>query len=168
MTRFSFAGDWNVACPCPWKPLVDTWASDPFLPQDPREALISGKFGRVPLLTGICSEEGVLIVSDLIKEPKRWQLLVENWKQYVSMLTFHNHVEDMEEEDYLTVERIKEEYVGEGEVNNDSLGGLVDMFTDSYFKVGTLETCQILAGYGVPVFQYRLVVYFPRGLPSCI
>ena len=86
MSRFSFAGDWNVACPCPWKPLVDTWASDPFLPQDPREALISGKFGRVPLLTGICSEEGVLIVSDLIKEPKRWQLLVENWKQYETPL----------------------------------------------------------------------------------
>ena len=32
---------------------------------------------------------------------------------------------------------------------------MVDMYTDAYFKVGTLDTAQLVAGNNVPVFQYR-------------
>ena len=32
---------------------------------------------------------------------------------------------------------------------------LINMFTDAYFKVGTLDTAQLVAKNNVPVFQYR-------------
>ena len=32
---------------------------------------------------------------------------------------------------------------------------MVDMYTDAYFKVGTLDTAQLVASNNVPVFQYR-------------
>ena len=35
------------------------------------------------------------------------------------------------------------------------LGLLVKLFTDAYFKVGTLDTAQLVASNNVPVFQYR-------------
>ena len=35
------------------------------------------------------------------------------------------------------------------------LSKLITMFTDAYFKVGTLDTAQIVASNNVPVFQYR-------------
>ena len=31
----------------------------------------------------------------------------------------------------------------------------MEMFTDAYFKAGTLDTARLLAARGVPVFQYR-------------
>jgi len=153
--KFSLAGDWDVAVPCPWKPLVDKWSSNPFLPKDPRTILLSGDFNRVPLLHGICSEEGVMMVSHLVKEPKRWNLLKESWWQYISIIAFHNHWEDTHDGDKQIVEMVKEEYLGDRDVDEDSIQQLVDLFTDAYFKMGTLETCQILAAQGIPAFQYR-------------
>ena len=35
------------------------------------------------------------------------------------------------------------------------LGRLVQLFSDAYFKVGTLDTAQLVAANNVPVFQYR-------------
>lgn len=153
--KFSLAGDWDVAVPCPWKPVVDTWSSNPFLPNDPRAILISGEFSRVPLLHGICGEEGVMMVSHLVKEPKRWALLKESWWQYISIIAFHNHWEDINQQDRNVIERIKEEYLGEKDVDEETIQQLIDLFTDAYFKAGTLETCRILATHGVPAFQYR-------------
>lgn len=153
--KFSVAGDWDVSLPCPWKPLVDHWSSKPFLPKDPRSAILAGEFSRIPLLHGICSHEGVMMVSHLVKEPKRWQVLKESWWKYLSMIAFHNHIEDMDKHDKETMENIKAEYLGMREVGEDTTLQLVDLFTDSYFKVGTLETCQLLASQGVPAFQYR-------------
>ena len=43
------------------------------------------------------------------------------------------------------------------EERKELLGLLVDMFTDAYFKVGTLDTAQLVAANNVPVFQYRLI-----------
>ena len=32
---------------------------------------------------------------------------------------------------------------------------MIKMFSDAYFKVGTLDTAQLVADNNVPVFQYR-------------
>ena len=41
------------------------------------------------------------------------------------------------------------------EEKKELLGRLVKLFTDAYFKVGTLDTAQLVAANNVPVFQYR-------------
>ena len=81
-SSFNIAGSWADMVPSPWKPLVDSWAPEPFLPVCPRDALISGQFSAVPLLTGVCSEEGIMMVSHIIREPERWSLLAQDdwWK----------------------------------------------------------------------------------------
>ena len=37
----------------------------------------------------------------------------------------------------------------------DRAGKLIQLFTDSYFKAGTLDLCQLVAANKVPVYQYR-------------
>ena len=37
-----------------------------------REALESGDFQGIPLMTGTCRDEGLLILSHILKEPARW------------------------------------------------------------------------------------------------
>ena len=46
------------------------------------------------------------------------------------------------------------------------LGLLVKLFTDAYFKVGTLDTAQLVAANNVPVFQYRFVVSIRKHLDA--
>ena len=41
------------------------------------------------------------------------------------------------------------------EEKKELLGRLVKLFSDAYFKVGTLDTAQLVAANNVPVFQYR-------------
>ena len=55
-------------------PVIDSYASNPFLPLDPLEALKTGQFNRVPYITGIVKNEGVLSAQtkelrEAMKEP---------------------------------------------------------------------------------------------------
>ena len=92
-------GSWADMVPSPWKPLVDTWSSRPFMPTNPREAILTGNFSKVPLLTGVCSEEGIMMVSHIVREPERWSLLAEvDWWKHILEIGFHIHPEDATEE----------------------------------------------------------------------
>jgi len=169
--QFEFAGDWAPMCPSPWKPVIDTWADTPILPKDPRLALLEGDVEFVPLMTGTCRDEGILNVSHILKEPLRWNLFSgSSWWKYLSMVVFHAHVEDLDEEDRQIMLKIAQEYdvlVPGGnklisqsnckEERRDRAVKLIKLFTDAYFKSGTLELCQILAKKNIPVFQYRFV-----------
>ena len=86
-SSFNIAGSWADMVPSPWKPLVDTWSTRPIMPVNPRDAILEGKFNKVPLLTGVCSEEGIMMVSHIVREPERWMLLSEEdwWKHVLGM-----------------------------------------------------------------------------------
>ena len=40
-SNFNIAGSWADMVPSPWKPLVDSWASNPFVPKNPRYCILS-------------------------------------------------------------------------------------------------------------------------------
>jgi len=169
--EFNFAGDWAPMCPSPWKPVVDIWADEPILPKDPRQALLEDGVPFVPLMTGTCQEEGLLNVAHLLKEPIRWNLFCgSSWWKYLSMVLFHNHEEDLDDEDKEVILRIAKEYdliiPGESRILNYGcskveksimVDKLIHIFTDAFFKAGTLDLCKILAKHAVPVYQYRFV-----------
>jgi hypothetical protein len=112
-----------------------------------------------------------MMVSHIIREPERWNLLSqEDWWKHILEITFHIHPEDASEDDRTLVVELCKAY---DIFNNSSctdqliscnstkvekkelLMKLVDMFSDAYFKMGTLDTVQIVAENEVPVFQYR-------------
>ncbi|XP_023349863.1 para-nitrobenzyl esterase isoform X2 [Eurytemora carolleeae] len=174
---FNFAGDWAPMCPSPWKPVVDVWADTPILPKDPRQALLDGDVQCVPLITGTCRDEGLLNMSHILKEPVRWNLFSDpSWWKYLSMVLFHSHTEDLDTQDRDIMLKIAKEYdllvPGESTILTpttsrnskhskdekiDRSEKLIQLFTDSYFKAGTLDLCQIIAQQNVPVYQYRFV-----------
>lgn len=174
-SSFNIAGSWADMVPSPWKPLVDSeWSSNPFLMKNPRDALLEGEFNKVPLLSGVCSEEGIMMVSHIIREPERWDLVAQDdWWKHLAEIAFHIHPEDATEEDKAMMVDICKEYGvfckditgheitellpgdSKKKVRKDVLMKLVDLFTDAYFKMGTLDTLQLVADQGVPAFQYR-------------
>jgi len=46
-------------------PTVDKYATNPFIPMDPLEALKTGMFNRIPYMSGTCTYEGALITGPL-------------------------------------------------------------------------------------------------------
>merc|ERR1711868_106940 len=46
-------------------PVVDSYATNPFIPLDPLEALKTGMFNRIPYMSGTCLLEGVLTVGSV-------------------------------------------------------------------------------------------------------
>ena len=170
-SSFNIAGSWADMVPSPWKPIVDKWATRPFLPSDPRQAILAGNFNKVPLLTGVCSEEGIMMVSHILREPERWTLLAQQdwWKHFLE-IAFHIHPEDATEQDKAMMMEICQKYdITPTSFDRDHLIAasssklekkqlltkMISLYSDAYFKVGTLDTAQIVAGQEVPVFQYR-------------
>jgi len=170
--EFKFAGDWAPMCPSPWKPVLDVWSDNPILPKDPRISLLDGDSCLHPVMLGTCKEEGILLTSHILKEPERWNLFCDDdWWKVLSMILFHSHMEDLDEEDRDMMLKIAQEYdlldgASENRLLNDITCQsekkekelkLTQLFTDAYFKTGTLDLAQILASQNVPVFQYRFV-----------
>ena len=170
-SSFNIAGSWADMVPSPWKPIVDSWAARPFLPSDPRQAILAGQFNKVPLVTGVCSEEGIMMVSHIVREPERWGLLAQTdwWKHFLE-IAFHIHPEDASQQDKAMMMEICQLYdivprnfdsdllitANSSKVEKkELLTKMIAMYTDAYFKVGTLDTAQIVASQQVPVFQYR-------------
>jgi len=170
-SNFNMAGSWADMVPSPWKPLVDSWSSKPFLPKNPRDALIDGEFNKIPLLTGVCSDEGIMMVSHLIREPERWNLISQkDWWKHILEIAFHIHPEDATEDDRRLVIELCKAYnifcqadsTDQLIASNSSkaekkelLLKLVDLFSDAYFKMGTLDIVQLVAENEIPAFQYR-------------
>ena len=50
----------------PWKPIVDKFASNPFLPDDPRVLLSEGEFNHVPIMTGGNQDEGTMFLTQFL------------------------------------------------------------------------------------------------------
>jgi len=170
-SSFNVAGSWADMVPSPWKPMVDSWSSNPFLPKNPRDAIIDGEFNKVPVLSGVTSEEGIMMVSHIIREPERWSLLAEDtWWKHLAEIAFHIHPEDACEMDKELVISLCKEYEAIAEDADEQnlievdatkpqrkllLQKLVNLFGDGYFKMGTLDALQLISTHGVPAFQYR-------------
>ena len=52
--------DWDYASPMPWKPTLDAFSSKPFLPLSFTEAVKQESFSRVPVMFGLCKDEGLI------------------------------------------------------------------------------------------------------------
>ncbi len=56
-----FSLDWDVTNPIPWKPIVDSFASVPFMPMSFEESIKAGNFPTdVPIVAGFTAEEGLV------------------------------------------------------------------------------------------------------------
>ena len=50
----------------PWKPIVDgNFASNPFIPDDPKILLAEGNFNKVPMITGGNQDEGTYYMTQV-------------------------------------------------------------------------------------------------------
>jgi len=51
-----------------WKPVVDSFTSDPFLPMQPLEAMVRGQFNKIPFMSGTIEKDGWFLAKDFAND----------------------------------------------------------------------------------------------------
>ena len=67
--------------PIPFKPYVDDFNSDPFLPKDPLDMIESGEFNDVPLIMGNNKDEGLMTAMTFYSKPELLEELSRRWHE---------------------------------------------------------------------------------------
>lgn len=65
--------------PNPFKPVVDDFAKQPFLPKEPSELMAKGQFNKVPMIIGSNEQEGLLVMNGFMSNMTFFQDLIDNW-----------------------------------------------------------------------------------------
>ena len=76
--------------PVVFKPEIDDYTSDPFVPKDPWEIAESGDFNHVPLISGANSDEGLYLVLSTLDDEAFWANVGLHWdNEFAPLVIFH-------------------------------------------------------------------------------
>ena len=76
--------------PLIFKPVVDDFTSDPFVPKDPWKIIEAGEFNQVPLIMGSNSDEGLFSALGYYVNPALLEELSSKWEtEYAPLFIFH-------------------------------------------------------------------------------
>jgi carboxylesterase 2 len=150
--------DSNAASPFEWRPVIDNYASNPFLPMDPLEALKTGTFNRIPFISGTVKNEGALMAGLFKSQNVSRETLIENWGSFGAPLILNTPSKTNITAEEKMLASISLKYynhpVGDAGVSLDQ--PLMDLFTDASFVSPDQKTVQLMSKYTPNVFNYYL------------
>jgi len=129
-----------------WRPVVDDYSSDPFLPLTPLLAMKLGIFNRIPFISGTVKNEGLgLFVTSYLMTDSLWQLIGPQLLHLKS---------DIQKEPTKTQSQLtnitKQYYTPKSEGRPDK-----DIITDSWFVVPDQVTVKAMSEHNPAVFNYH-------------
>ena len=80
----------GLSYPYIFKPEVDNFTSDPFLPKSPWEIIEAGEFNQIPIIMGSNSEEGLLSALSIYDNEKMIAELASRWDNFYGPLVIFN------------------------------------------------------------------------------
>lgn len=108
----------------PFKPVVEKFAAEPFLPEHPEDALRAGRVANVPWITGLNSGDGALRTAAVYNQDNLVKELNAKFDEIAPMSLFYRgRTEDV---DALT-QRIRKFYFGQEPVNNQTFAKATDV-----------------------------------------
>ena len=72
----------------------------------------SENLNKVPVIFGLCKDEGQFMAAPFYQEMKRWRLLTNNWQEWAPLLFFGKERELIRTEDQKAAQDIAEFYFG--------------------------------------------------------
>jgi carboxylesterase type B len=129
-------------------PIVDSFASEPFMPLQPLEALRTGVYNKVPFMSGTTKDDGSVL---LIPMYDNLEQLSEDWSAFGPQLLSLSEVD----EPTIISNILKKYYVGD-ELSQENKQSVMDMFTDATFLAPDQKTVELMSKQRSPVFNYQL------------
>ncbi|KAM3966209.1 juvenile hormone esterase-like [Aphomia sociella] len=122
---------------------------EPFLDKSTFDLLLSGKFNKVPFITGFCSREGLLMLP-FRKERLDKLMKDKNFVEYLQQ--FFGIDNDNTEE---VAFNLKNVYLNENKKYDDVDEYGINFFTDIDFAGGIIEAASLIAKHNSPVYFYE-------------
>ena len=154
--------DWDYAFPMPWVPVVDKFSQTPMIPDEFSALVEEGKFYKVPVMVGLCQDEGLIMLAPYYQENKRWELLTKQWDMWAPLLFLGRERELITDTDREAVKQIARFYFGEDtnmaelprtEENLRLVGRIYSM---AYFFSGAEYDTKLLKKAGVEIYNFVL------------
>jgi len=139
-----------------------------FLPDRPIDLIRNGKFHKVPLIIGVNSKEGKLILPDLTEHTSWYNSLTDNWEPLLSVhLSLPKGTQQIKE----TSRKVQEFYFGDKAVSKETWPQLLDVYGDILFNIGAYRAAkeqQSKSSASVYLYQFSFdgkgVEFFPSDI----
>ena len=141
-----------------WSPRVDPEAVQAktisFLPEEPIDLMTTGRFQHVPWVVGLTDDEGATRSAAFFDDPAGVVEFEENFDKFGPlMFGFHD---GQAEAPKVMAKKVKDFYLGEKRLDQDSAGSLVDAISDSSYAHPIDTAAKIHAmKSAAPVFVYH-------------
>ena len=138
----------------PWVPVVDSYSSDPFLPDKPETLHRQNKINQVPMIIGRTEAEGILWTSRLATDAQFKSKFIDNWSTCGPINILGKESANITESDQRFVNNLVTSYNG-GEVTDIQPHHLQDILTDAMFGLDTHKVARHLVNTGnKAVYKY--------------
>ncbi|XP_067007340.2 esterase B1 [Anabrus simplex] len=126
-----------------------------FIPKDPEILLNEGKFNRVPMIMGLTSHEGILVLRDIISDPSLLDAIDGDFERLVPE-NLQPAKKDLRISRQLS-EKIKDFYFGSESISEETIHKFVDLMSDVYFGIEIDKALKkhVTVAPNVPVYFYQ-------------
>ncbi|CAG7726186.1 unnamed protein product [Allacma fusca] len=139
-------------------PVIEpTDALEPFQTKDPYLRIKNGEGSRVPLITGVIKDEGILLNAyAMLSNKQALDELNANWYDLAPNVFLYNHINMSTEERNTISDKIKEFYFQGKPIGPETAQGLIDSNSDRYFNYGSWEEATLHSKFA-PSYHYTLM-----------
>lgn len=142
---------------CLFTPVIERGrveGEEAFLEESPVDLMNQGRFHKVPLITGITSHEGLIMLKEILMNPQQLELYNKNFEQLVRRILRIVKVNDNQLK--IAARKIKQFYFGDRPLCQDTLLEYVDLNTDVLFVFPIyMHLKRHLLHSTFPVYCYR-------------
>ena len=145
------------AVPFEWRPVIDNYASNPFLPLHPMEAMMTGTFNRIPFISGTVKNEGALMVGGMKAQGITKEKIKENWASIGPPLLLTSSTQKNFTFASKMLANISFKYYDHPQAE-EGVGAdqpLMDLFGDAMFISPDQKTVEIVSKYVPNTFNYH-------------
>ncbi|RZC40529.1 COesterase and/or Abhydrolase 3 domain containing protein [Asbolus verrucosus] len=139
----------------PFGVVVDSWASDPVLPEHPLKLIENKQVADLPWITTETNFEGLYPASDfLIDEQRSLKDIDTRWNELMPFILDYNYTVDVKLHDEVS-QKIRKHYLGEKKVDRKSFVDFVHIISDRMFVVDIEKTAKLQASAVTsPIYFY--------------
>jgi len=142
-----------------WRPVVDNYASNPFLPLDPLEAMQTGVYNQIPFMSGTVKNDGAIILPLFKISGKTTEEIKESWELSGPALMYSSPNYKATQEDAVFANITMKYYnhpQGDSAVEQDQ--PVMDILSDSVFISPDQKTVEMMGKHSQHVFNYYLTM----------
>ncbi|KAF0311475.1 Esterase FE4 [Amphibalanus amphitrite] len=146
----------RLSSAAPFGPVVDGYATEPFLPLPPSQLMEANNFRHCPWVVGINRDEGADLAYSLLTSPERLEKLNNNFAEVAPQLLRLTRSTD---DPSAVSEQIRKHYFGNQPIGDATAAQLVELLTDRMFLHCTEKAAHWHSFYSthkVFVYQWNL------------